>query len=122
MKKAAQLSILFAALWLTACGTKVPPPDPELAVAKSAISQAEGAGAYETAPVELKAAREKLNQARTAMQLEDHITARRLAEQAAVDANLALAKARTIKNQKAVEQIRESIRTLQEEIDRKSIR
>lgn len=122
MKKHTQMMLLLAALSLTGCGTKAQPPDAQIALATSAISQAESVGAYESSPVELKAARDKLVQAKQALQREENLTARRLAEQAMADANLAQAKARTAKSRKAVEEIQASIRTLQEEVDRKSVR
>ena len=90
MKKYTKLMLLLLSVFgLTACGTKYPPPDSQVTMATSAISQAESIGAYESAPMELKAAREKLEQARMAMQKEDNLTAQRLAEQAMVDASLA---------------------------------
>lgn len=122
MKNSGKMILLLAVFGLAACGTKYPPPDSQVTMATSAIGQAESMGAYESAPVELKAARDKLSQARQAMQAEDNLTAQRLAEQAMVDASLAQAKARTAKSQKAVEELKEGIRILQEEVDRKSMR
>lgn len=122
MKMSSKMMLLLVAFGLTACGSKYPPPDSQISLANSAISKAESAGAYEAAPVELKAAREKINEAKRLMQLEDNLSAQRVAEQAIVDANLAEAKARTAKSHKAVNEVKESIRTLQEEIDRKSVR
>lgn len=122
MRKCAKMLVLLAVFGLTACGTKYPPPESQVSLATSAVSQAESAGAYETAPLELKAARDKLNEAKQAMQKEDNLTAQRLAEQAILDANLAQAKARTVKSQKAVDEVKASIQTLQEEIERKSVR
>jgi hypothetical protein len=122
MKKSVTIMLVLAILGLSACATKYPPPESQVSLATSSINQAESVGAYETAPVELKAAKDKLAEARQAMRKEDNLTAQRLAEQAIVDANLAQAKARTVKSQKAAEEIKSSIRTLQEEINRKSIR
>ena len=118
MKKSLKMVMVLALLALTACGTKFPPPDREITMATSAITQADSAGAYESAPVELKSARDKLGQAKQAMHNEDNLTAKRLAEQALVDANLALAKSRKAKSQKAVDELKSSIQALQEEIDR----
>lgn len=122
MNKSGKIMLSLALFGLTACGTKIAPPDSQLSQATSSISQAESLGAYESAPIELKSARDKLNQAKQALQIEDYLTAQRLAEQAIVDANLAQAKARTAKSQKTVEEIKEGIRTLQEEVDRKTTR
>jgi len=122
MKKSTKMMLLLAILGLAACATKIPPPDSQITLATTSITQAESAGAVETAPVELKVAKDKLAQARQAMQQKDNLTAQRLAEEAIVDANLAQAKAQAVKSRKAAEEIKASIRTLQEEIDRKSLR
>jgi len=114
--------MLLAVLGLSACGTKVQPPDFQVTQATTAVSQAESVGAYESAPVELEAARAKLAQAKQALQQMDNLTAQRLADEATADANLAEAKARTAKSRKSVEALKEGIRTLQEEVDRKSAR
>ncbi|WP_432822830.1 DUF4398 domain-containing protein [Trichloromonas sp.] len=111
--------ILFACL-LVGCSSKVPPPTQKLALSAAAINQAEASGAVEFAPVEMRSAREKLTQARTAMNLEENHKALQLAEQAEVDAQLAEAKARTAKTQKAVNELQESIKTLKMEIERKA--
>ncbi len=121
MRKISMIFFLLAVFGLFGCATKYPPPSSQLTIANSAINQAEKAGAYESAPVELKAAREKLEQAKESMNRKDNLTAKWLAEQATIDANLAEAKARTVKSQKAVQEIKESIETLKKEIERKSV-
>ncbi|MFH1217504.1 MAG: DUF4398 domain-containing protein [Pseudomonadota bacterium] len=118
MKKSLKVLLVSASLGLAACGTKYPPPDSQMNMATSEIGQAESIGAYESAPLELKSARDKLEQAKQAVQREDNLAAKRLAEQAIVDANLAQAKARTAKSQKTVEELKASIQTLQDELNR----
>ena len=54
---------LLAALLLGACATVELLPAAEIAAAQAAITQAESAGAQRAAPVELLAAREKLEKA-----------------------------------------------------------
>ena len=54
------------------------------------------------------------------MAAEDYESARWLAEQAQVDADLAAVKARSAKAQKAVLAVQEDSRVLQEELNRKS--
>jgi chromosome segregation ATPase len=120
MKKTLIMVLLLLVFGLSACATKYPPPDTEISMARSAISQAEKAGAYEAAPVELRSAREKLNQAREALNNEDNLKAMRLAEQAAADANLAEVKARAENSRKALQEIQDSIKALHDEINRKS--
>lgn len=104
---------------LAGCADKVPPPTQQITLATQSIAQAESSGAFEFAPVELKAAREKLALAKQAMDKEENDKARRLADEAMVDANLAEAKARSAKSQKVVEEMKESIRVLRQEMDRK---
>jgi len=111
---------LVSILALSGCADKVPPPTQQVTMATQAISQAESSGAFDLAPLELKSAREKLTQAKLAMEQEKNDQARRLADEAIIDANLAEAKARSAKSQKVVEELKESIRILREEINRKS--
>src|SRR5690348_17131279 len=71
------------------------PPKAEIALAKDAIDQAQSNGATEAAPVELKAARDKYEQAQGMIAKEkrrDYPRARELAQEAKVDADLAGAK------------------------------
>lgn len=100
------------------CAGKAPAPEKQVTLATQSIVQAESSGAVEFAPVELKSARDKLNQAKLAMGKEENIVARRLADEAMVDANLAEAKARSAKSQKVVDELKESIRILQQEMNR----
>lgn len=51
---------------------------------------------------------------------EDNLKAMRLAEQAAADANLAEIKTRAENSRKALQEIQDSIKALQDEINRKS--
>jgi hypothetical protein len=112
-------TILFM-FFLAGCADKVPPPTQQVTMATQAIAQAETSGAFELAPLELKSARDKLSQAQRAMEKEDNLQARRLADEATIDANLAEAMARSAKAQKTVEELKENIRALREEVDRKS--
>ena len=82
------------------------------------VSQAEEAGAQEYAPLELRKAREKVEQAKALVEKEKNEQALRLTEEASVDAELAMVKARSEKAQEAVQQLRKTIETLREEIKR----
>jgi hypothetical protein len=117
MVKASLIVMFF--LVLAGCADKVPAPTQQATMAAQAIAQAESSGAFELAPIELKSARDKLNLAKLAMEQEENVKARRLAEGAMIDANLAEIKARATKSQKVVEELKENIRILQEEIERK---
>ncbi len=110
-------TLLALALLTAGCaGSKLPPPD--LSSARSAIANADQAGAGEAAPLALRNARQKLERADRAIQDEDYETAQFLVHEAQVDAELAEAKARSATAMTAVDELRESIRVLREEIDR----
>lgn len=103
---------------LGGCAGKAPVPEKQITLATQSIVQAESSGAVEFAPVELKAARDKLSRAKLAMDKKENLAAKRLADEAMVDANLAEAKARSAKSQKIVAELKESIRVLREEMNR----
>lgn len=114
--------LAVGALFLAACAS-MPPPTEEVTKAEAAVTQAEGAGARDFAPLELRTAQEKLDRAKAAMKEDDednYATARRLAEEAEADAKLAATKARTAKAQKAATELQEGINTLRQELNRKS--
>ena len=84
------------------------------------IEQAEQDGAEEHAPLEIRDAKIKLQQARDAVEEKEYEKAIRLLDHARVDAELAQAKAQSAKSQKAAEELRESIRVLKEELENKN--
>jgi hypothetical protein len=86
------LMLCLGLLALAGCAPAKQPPASQMALAQDAVEKASTAGAYEYAPVELKTARDKIDQAKTAMQSKDYASAKRLLEQAEVDAKLAEAK------------------------------
>lgn len=106
-------------LVLAACGPARQPPASQMALAQDSVEKASAAGAYEYAPVELKTARDKIDQAKTAMQSKDYASSERLLEQAEVDAKLAEARSNTAKSRRAVDELQKSIDLLREEIQRK---
>jgi hypothetical protein len=108
----------LTALMLLAACSSIPPPREQLAVSKSAVERASGPAAAE-APVELAMARDKLERANLAMGSKDYVDARRLAEQAEADANLAEAKARSMRSAGALQEVRDGIRMLREEMGRR---
>lgn len=121
MKTGAMLRYLIsisALVALAACGPAIPPPTGQLALTEGAVNKATAAQGYEYAPMELTKAQEKLTQARRDMQNEKNASARRLLEQAEVDARLAEEKAETAKTQLAVEELQQNIDLLREEIQR----
>ena len=110
-----------ASLALGACASD-PAPEAELGAAELAVDQAEQANAPAQASGPYQLARDKLERARDAMEDGENLEARRLAEQALVDAQLAEAQARSEVAQSNAEELRTSIETLQEEITRRSPR
>jgi hypothetical protein len=95
---------------MTACSGTPAPIDvlaaADLAVRKAEVTAATHAGA------ELRQARAKLDAAQLAMQADQHETARRLAEQALVDAEVAEARARAEIARRTVTEIRRRARGL----------
>src|SRR5437763_1107145 len=84
---------------LAACATTSPPTE-RIALARAMLTQAQPVAARD-APLELHTAEAKLARAEDAMQRGDHEIARRLAEQAEVDARLAWTSGENAKAQRA---------------------
>jgi hypothetical protein len=73
-------------------GCTVQPPKDSIAAADLAVKQALNSNASESAPLDLRLAVDKLDRAKVAMSQNDNTLARRLAEEALVDAQVAEAK------------------------------
>lgn len=108
-----------AAILLAGCAS-TPPPVEQMATSRAAVNNASSAGGNEFAPLQLKSAMEKMDNAERAMTEKNYVRARELAEQAQVDAKLAEATARSAKAQKAAEALQEDSRVLRQELERKS--
>ena len=113
----AESGLVAAGLLLGACAT-VPPPTEQIAASRSAIESADVAGAGRDAPADLAQARDKLTAAQLAENVGDYERARRLADEATVDAQLAQARAATARSRQAVEQADATLRALREEANR----
>lgn len=108
---------------LLACGiigisggcASTPPPRETIGQAELAVTEAGQGKAPQYAAPELSKARSKLDEAKRAMDAERYIEARRLAEQALVDAQLAAAKAQAEEQRQTLQELRKSIEALQEE-------
>lgn len=107
------------AIIIAGCSS-IQPPTEQMAASKAAITNAASAGGNEFAPLPLQSAMEKMDAAEKAMGEEDYKLALQLSEQAQVDANLALATARSAKAQKAASALQEDNRVLRKEIERKA--
>ena len=112
---------LLLATGLGACAS-VPPPESQMGKADLALRKAEQADAAHFAPLEMRTARTKLEAARAAMQDKENLEARRLAEQAKLDAILAEATAQTAQRREATDTIRADIEALRAEAERASNR
>ncbi|SCZ57967.1 DUF4398 domain-containing protein [Thiohalomonas denitrificans] len=108
-----------AGLLLTACAsTSIPPPTNAVGDAEQALNQAQQAQASQLAAFEFTKAQRKLNQARKLARSDsetERLNARRLAEQAAVDARLAEARARLADTQNRYEQMQDTVESLRQE-------
>jgi FtsZ-interacting cell division protein YlmF len=105
------LTLVLASILLAACSS-VPPPQEQLAAADLAVREADEAEAGAHAAAPLRKARDKLEQARAALEAEEHLAARRLAEQALVDAQRAEAEARAAVAGQSFEEMQRSIEDL----------
>jgi type IV pilus biogenesis protein CpaD/CtpE len=112
-----RILVVAASAVLAGCST-TPPPIAEMAAAKAAVERAEQPAARH-APDELLAAQRKLTAAQAALRSEDFERARRLAEEAEMDARLALAIAESTQARQSLEQVREGIATLKQELQRR---
>jgi hypothetical protein len=109
-------SLLLVALIAAGCAGN--PPTEKVEVAEAAVRQADTRGAGDEAALELRLARDKLERARVAMADERYVDARRLAEQAQVDALLAEAKSQSATALESAREMRDSIESLRGEAER----
>lgn len=111
-------ALATATLVLAACAT-TPPPTAQMALANAALAHAVGAGSPELAPTEMAMARDKMMRANQAMASKDYDTALSLSQQVQLDAQLAEARAESVKAGKSARAMQEADRALSEEMARK---
>ena len=114
-------SAIAAAVLALACESTPPPPD-EIADAEEAIAQARTRNAATHAPAALRKAEEKLAEARSAAREDDdedenRRKARRLAEEAKVDAQLALALSQRAQTRREVDELARTLEALEQEVE-----
>jgi hypothetical protein len=102
---------------LAGCAS-VPPPVDQLAVSRAAVDQARAGGAVAAAPADYERALQRLQAAEAANRDERYREARRLAEEAEVDARAALAKADAEKSRQALAEVERSLQALRNEAQR----
>lgn len=114
-------NILLAAslvLFLGGCSSTPPAPDTQMAVAEAAVNNANNATTSEHAPRELQVAVSKLASARQAYERKDYAEARKLAEEAELDARMAVIRAQAVSAEKSAKESQEAARVLRDEINR----
>lgn len=120
-KSGARYGMALAAIALplvAACASVPPPPNQQLQSAEQAITNAEKAGVADYSSPDLTLARDNLQGARAAVQREDMVAARRLAELSRLDAELATARTDQFKAQAVNDEMRRSIESLKQEMQR----
>jgi len=115
-----KIVVIFSAILLViGCSTGKKPPTEKISNAELAISRAQDNNAREFAAIELRQAQDNLEQAKQAVEQKEYEKAARLAEQALMDASLAETKAEQEKASKAAAEMRDSVDTLKQEVERK---
>lgn len=109
---------LAAAALATACASGGDRPTEELVRARTLVEQAESGGAQQYAAADLERARSKLLAAEDAAESGDQEEARRLAEQAMVDAEYAAAETARVKSERSAQELQQSIESLRGEAQR----
>jgi len=109
--------VVCGVLGVTGCSA-ARPPEAAVAQAELAVRQASESKAPAYAPTEFRVAQEKSQGAQRALSAEKYDQARRLAEQAVTDAQLAQARANAVEAQKNAEETRKTIDALRTEANR----
>ena len=108
--------LVCGAIGLSGCSAGRP-PTAELAQATLAVQEADKSQAPQYAPADLNMARKELESAQQALRDKDYTKARRLAERALVNAQLAAAKAETEQTRQAAVALQRSIESLRQEAE-----
>jgi hypothetical protein len=107
---------MLSSVFFLACSANTVPIQKDISNAEMIITRAQTGDVDEYAPLELRLAKEKLQEAKSAFDREEYKSAQYLAREALLTANLAQEKARTEKTRKIVQELRESIDTLNKEL------
>lgn len=107
---------------LAACASRPPPAGEDIDRARYAIQQAEQAGATQDAVQDLTLAQQKLREAEDANRAQKNTppTAKDLAQQAELDAEVALARTRADQSEKAASELDKSLAALREQAQQPS--
>lgn len=104
-------------LLIGGCASTGERPDADLQTATSSVQQAVAEDAREFEPVLLNGAQNKVADAKDLIEQEKYRQAKRLLEQASVDAKLAGARSETTKAKQAVKEINRNIETLRKQVN-----
>jgi hypothetical protein len=118
MKKATLLLLITLVVSAGIATAKDVAPVEKIATVERAIHAARESNATIHAPLEMKLAEDKLQKAKAAVNEKEFEQARRLADEALVDAKLAEAKSRSGKAKKLAGEMRKSIDTLRRELEK----
>lgn len=109
-------SVLVGSLMLLGGCASALMPSEQIELTRSAVNRAVSADATHYAPVEMRAAQDKLSAMERALGQHDLELVRRLAEQAEADARLAERKAMASKRQEQLDTARKGIEVLRQEM------
>ena len=109
---------ILAIVCAAGCATQGPQPTEEMTRAKALIEQADRSGAQRYAAADLQRAHDELSNADHAIGEKKYDEARRYAESAAVDANVASARAAAGEAQRAADEVAKGNEALRQETDR----
>ncbi|MGE0824591.1 MAG: DUF4398 domain-containing protein [Candidatus Binatia bacterium] len=119
-RKTAGVTLICGAFGFVGCSS-ARPPTARLSQAELAVQQAGQSKAPQYASAELSLARQKFDSAQRAMDAERYEEARRLAEQALVDAQVAETKAEAESAKQAAQELRKAIESLRAEAERAAL-
>jgi hypothetical protein len=102
------------------CASQGPKPTDELTKARTVIEQADKGNAQRYAAADLQRAHDELGEAERADAQKKYDQARRLAQRAEADADVAVARGNSTEAQKAAEEVAQSNSTLKQEAQRNS--
>lgn len=108
----AATALTLLAVAVSGCGNR-PSPLPSIEAAKLAVSEATRNEANQYAPSELRKAQDKLAQAEVELKKKNDLEARRMSEQATVDARYAQVRAQAEKEQSAAIENIDTTQTIQ---------
>ena len=111
------LGLLFASAIVAGCSHTPAPTTEQMGSTRAVIEVAQTAGATDASP-EMALARDKLAQAEAANKARDYTRARKLAEEAEVDALVARSKIASDKSRKAADELDASLAALRSEMAR----